>query len=216
MRHHGCDRPADRFGHYARRAMKAAMASGGWNPFYDGPPPPPGMPGFGFGGGRGGGRGRRRMFDGAQLRLLLLKLIADEPRHGYSLIKAIEELSGGDYAPSPGVVYPTLNLMVDEGLVAQADEEGGRRQPSGKDHERGHTVGADAGLEQLPGDIRRDVAQVEVRRPVLGVAPLPYLRRLCHLAQLSDGIRPAVGIRIRHATSPTGCAGRATAPRNPR
>ena len=128
MRHHGCDRSADRFGHMARRAMKAAMASGGWNPFGDGPPMPPGGPGFGFGGGgRGGGRGRRRMFDGTQLRLLLLKLIADEPRHGYSLIKAIEELSGGDYAPSPGVIYPTLNLMVDEGLVTQTDEEGGRR-----------------------------------------------------------------------------------------
>lgn len=131
MRHHGCDRSADRFGHYARRAMKAAMASGRWDPF-GGEGGPGGLgPSFGRGfGGPGGGRGRRRMFDGNQLRLLLLKLVGDEPRHGYSLIKAIEELSGGDYAPSPGVVYPTLNLMVDEGLVIQADEEGGRRSYS--------------------------------------------------------------------------------------
>ena len=50
----------------------------------------------------------RRMFDGGELRLVLLKLIADEPRHGYDLIREIEELTGGAYAPSPGVVYPTL------------------------------------------------------------------------------------------------------------
>ena len=81
------------------------------------------------GGGRGpGGRGgRRRMFGSGELRLVLLKLIADEPRHGYNLIKAIEEMTGGDYAPSPGVVYPTLSLLGDEGMVEQLDEPGVRR-----------------------------------------------------------------------------------------
>ena len=70
----------------------------------------------------GGGRGRGRMFAGGELRLLLLKLIGDETRHGYELIKAIEELTGGNYAPSPGVVYPTLSLLLDEGMIAeQAD-----------------------------------------------------------------------------------------------
>ena len=64
----------------------------------------------GFGGGRGGGRGRRKMFDGAELRLILLALIGEQPRHGYDLIKAIEERSGGAYAPSPGVVYPTITM----------------------------------------------------------------------------------------------------------
>ena len=59
------------------------------------------------------GGGRRRMFDGGELRLVLLKLIQDEPRHGYDLIKEIEELTGGAYAPSPGVVYPTLSMLAD-------------------------------------------------------------------------------------------------------
>ncbi len=68
-------------------------------------------------GGRGGGRGRRRMFGSGELRLVLLKLIADEPRHGYDLIRAIEALTGGDYAPSPGVVYPTLTMLADMGLI---------------------------------------------------------------------------------------------------
>ena len=66
------------------------------------------------------GRGRRRMFGSGELRLVLLKLIADEPRHGYDLIRAIEELTGGDYAPSPGVVYPTLTMLADMGLIEEA------------------------------------------------------------------------------------------------
>jgi len=69
--------------------------------------------------GRGGPRGRRRMFEGGELRLVLLKLIADEARHGYELIKAIEDMTGGDYAPSPGIVYPTLTMLEDMGLIAE-------------------------------------------------------------------------------------------------
>jgi len=49
-----------------------------------------------------------------------LKLLADEPRHGYELIKAIEELTEGSYAPSPGTIYPTLALLEDEGAITQA------------------------------------------------------------------------------------------------
>ena len=80
---------------------------------------------FGDGRGRGGGgrgdgrRGRRRMFGSGDLKLVLLKLIADEPRHGYELIRAVEELTGGDYSPSPGVVYPTLTMLKDMDLIAE-------------------------------------------------------------------------------------------------
>ncbi|WP_199554781.1 PadR family transcriptional regulator [Sandaracinobacteroides hominis] len=94
--------------------------------------------GRGFGGGFGGfgpergeefgGRRRRRQFDGEALRLILLKLIAEEPRHGYELIRAIEELSGGAYAPSPGVVYPTLSLLAELGLIAETEAEGARKR----------------------------------------------------------------------------------------
>jgi DNA-binding PadR family transcriptional regulator len=89
--------------------------------------------GHGFGGGRrgGGGRGerggRQRMFDGGELRLVLLKLIADEPRHGYDLIRQIEELTGGAYAPSPGVIYPTLTLLDDMGQIAAQQSEGAKK-----------------------------------------------------------------------------------------
>ena len=78
-----------------------------------------------------GGNGRRgprgRMFAGGELRLLLLKLIGDETRHGYELIKAIEELTGGNYAPSPGVVYPTLSLLLDEGMIEEKADASPRK-----------------------------------------------------------------------------------------
>ncbi|HWK36392.1 PadR family transcriptional regulator [Sphingomonas sp.] len=77
---------------------------------------------------RGGpGRGRRRMFDGSELRLVLLRLIADQPRHGYDLIKEIEERTGGAYAPSPGVVYPTLTLLADMGHIEEQQSDGARK-----------------------------------------------------------------------------------------
>lgn len=84
-----------------------------------------------FGGGPQGphGRrgGRRRMFESGQLRLVLLKLLQDQPRHGYDLIRAIEELTHGSYAPSPGIVYPTLTLLQDMGFIEEAAADGPRK-----------------------------------------------------------------------------------------
>jgi DNA-binding PadR family transcriptional regulator len=103
-----------------------------------------GRHGFGGGdwGGWGGGghrHGRRgRMFDGGELRLVLLKLIADEPRHGYDLIRAVEELTEGAYAPSPGVVYPTLTMLQDMDLIAEAGEGGPRKAFSITEAGRAH------------------------------------------------------------------------------
>lgn len=78
--------------------------------------------------GLGRARGRRgRMFDGSELRLVLLKLIADQPRHGYDLIREIEELTGGAYAPSPGVVYPTITLLDDMNLIEEQKAEGAKK-----------------------------------------------------------------------------------------
>ena len=68
------------------------------------------------------------MFDGGELRLVLLKLIADEPRHGYELIKAIEELTGGAYAPSPGIVYPALSMLDEMDLIAEQPSEGAKKR----------------------------------------------------------------------------------------
>lgn len=67
----------------------------------------------------GGGRGSRgpKMFDAGALRFVVLKLIAEQPRHGYELMKEIEERAGGGYSPSPGVIYPLLSMLEDLGHV---------------------------------------------------------------------------------------------------
>jgi DNA-binding PadR family transcriptional regulator len=79
-------------------------------------------------GGRRGG-GPERGFEHGKLRYVLLKLIADKPSHGYELIKAIEERTGGAYTPSPGVVYPTLTLLEEMGaIVITLDVSDGQRK----------------------------------------------------------------------------------------
>lgn len=65
----------------------------------------------------GGGRALARFFAHGDLRLVVLNLIAEKPRHGYEIIKAIEDAVGGAYSPSPGVVYPTLTLLEELGYV---------------------------------------------------------------------------------------------------
>ncbi|MBR0654680.1 PadR family transcriptional regulator [Plastoroseomonas arctica] len=77
--------------------------------------------------GREGGRGGARFFDQGELRLVVLKLIQIKPRHGYEIIKEIEERLAGAYSPSPGTIYPTLTLLEDLGQVAVTPEEGGKK-----------------------------------------------------------------------------------------
>lgn len=67
------------------------------------------------------------MFDYGELRLLLLAMIAKRPRHGYELIKSIEERMAGSYSPSPGVIYPTLTWLHDMGYVGVDNVESGRK-----------------------------------------------------------------------------------------
>lgn len=76
----------------------------------------------------GGGGGRRgRMFEQGALRLVILRLLSEKPRHGYEIIKAVEEAFGGGYTPSPGIVYPTLTLLEELGYATVTAQEGGKR-----------------------------------------------------------------------------------------
>ena len=83
--------------------------------------------GRGPGGPEGRGRRSERLFDHGDLRVLVLHLIGEKPRHGYELIRAIEELTGGVYSPSPGVIYPTLTLLEELGHAQVVEEPGGRK-----------------------------------------------------------------------------------------
>lgn len=91
---------------------------------HDGPPIGHGRHGRG-----GGGRsGLGRFFAHGDLRLVILHLIAEKPRHGYEIIKAIEERVGGAYSPSPGVIYPTLTLIEELGYVTASPEPGSAKK----------------------------------------------------------------------------------------
>jgi len=86
--------------------------------------------GFGFGGRHGFGGGDMvragRMLATGDLRLIALALIAEQPRHGYELIKVLEEKTAGWYSPSPGIVYPTLTFLEEAGYVT-AQAEGAKK-----------------------------------------------------------------------------------------
>lgn len=107
----------DRFGEHAERvfmhmAGKFGGRGGGFGPF-----------GHGMRGGRGGPgdmfRAGRMLADG-DLKLITLSLLAEAPRHGYDIIKALEERTSGFYSPSPGVVYPTLTFLEEAGYAVSA------------------------------------------------------------------------------------------------
>ena len=88
--------------------------------------------GFGHGGEHWGGRGRGgprigRLLEHGDLRFVILALLKEKPSHGYELIRALEERTGGAYRPSPGVIYPTLSLLEDEGFARPTGAEGGRK-----------------------------------------------------------------------------------------
>jgi len=124
----------------ARRAMKEslkgqALAQAGYGFNFDsnfGPGGPAfgfGGPGFGPGGarrGRGGHRGRGRGRRG-DVRVAILALLAERSMHGYEMIQEIAARSNGLWRPSPGSVYPTLQLLVDEGLIVATESEGSKR-----------------------------------------------------------------------------------------
>jgi DNA-binding PadR family transcriptional regulator len=122
--------------------------------------PGKGMFGFGFDmrhgyagepGRRAGGFGGRKL-GSADLQLLILALLAEKPRHGYEIIKALDERSNGYYSPSPGMVYPALTYLEELGHATVA-AEGAKKLYSitdaGREHLEGNRAAADAILEQL-------------------------------------------------------------------
>ncbi|MFF1448887.1 PadR family transcriptional regulator [Streptomyces sp. NPDC058274] len=117
-RHGGPGHPG-RGGFEGRRGAFGPFGPGG--PGFGGPGFGPGP--WGGRGGRGGPRGRARRGD---VRASILALLKDRPMHGYEMIQEIAERSGGAWKPSPGSVYPTLQLLEDEGLIA-SESEGGKK-----------------------------------------------------------------------------------------
>lgn len=117
----------------------------------------PGVMGWFWGG--GGPRGRRggfrggRMFEQGDLKYVILKLLEEKPRHGYEIIKELEDRFGGAYAPSPGTIYPTLTMLEDLGYARAMPEEGGRKiyeiTEEGRKHLEEHSATVDDIFERI-------------------------------------------------------------------
>ncbi|MGW1726065.1 PadR family transcriptional regulator [Streptomyces sp. NPDC002306] len=166
-RGHGHDGPSrrGRGGFEGRRAAFGPFGPGG-------PGFGPGGPGFGPGGpgpwggrGRGGARGRARRGD---VRASILALLKDRPMHGYEMIQEIAERSGGAWKPSPGSVYPTLQLLEDEGLIV-SESEGGKKLFSLTEAGRAAAdEGADAPWEEASRGVDWE-ALTEIRQAGFGL-----------------------------------------------
>ncbi|MBX3644008.1 MAG: PadR family transcriptional regulator [Rubrivivax sp.] len=111
-----------------------------------------GRHGFGDEAGRGVfGRGRK--LGSADLQLLLLALLAEQPSHGYELIKALDERSGGWYVPSPGMVYPALTYLEETGH-ASVEVEGTKKRYSITDEGRAHLDANRAAVDALLAQLK--------------------------------------------------------------
>jgi len=111
-----------------------------------------GFGGFGWGGRGGFGFPPGRKLSATDLQLLLLALLGEKPRHGYDLIKAIDERTKGFYVPSPGVIYPALTYLEEAGETI-SEAEGSRKlfrlTDLGQEHLQSQREQADALLAQL-------------------------------------------------------------------
>lgn len=101
----------------------------------------------GWGGHRHGGGGR--MFGQGDLRYVVLALIAEQPRHGYEIIKEIETRAGGAYAPSPGVIYPLLTMLEEMGLARLDASEGAKKRYAITPEGEADLAGNKAAVEHL-------------------------------------------------------------------
>ena len=79
---------------------------------------------YGFRMGRNPRNRRQQMFESGEVKFVILRLLREKPRHGYEIIKALEERLAGCYTPSPGTVYPTLQLLEDQGYVRVVEQDG--------------------------------------------------------------------------------------------
>ena len=128
--------------------------------------------GFGRGwGGPSGWSGRRggRPFEQGDLKNLVMSLLGEQPRHGYEIIKAIEDAMGGHYSPSPGVIYPTLTLLEETGLIG-GEAQGAKKLYSLTDAGRGW-------LEERAGEVRASRERLEAARARFGGGPRPEVMR---------------------------------------
>jgi DNA-binding PadR family transcriptional regulator len=125
-----------------------------------------------------------RFLEHGDLRFVVLALLSEQPRHGYELIKELEDRTGGAYRPSPGVVYPLLAMLEDEGFIRPVEAEGGRKlfdvTDAGKDALEQNRAGVDAvfgRMEEASRGSRRAGPRLTRAMTNLGMALGERMRR---------------------------------------
>lgn len=135
----------------------------------------------------GGGRGGLgRFFAHGDLRLVILHLIEEKPRHGYEVIKAIEDQVAGTYSPSPGVIYPTLTLLEELGYVTVTAEEGTRKLHTITDQGRAFLEANRPALQAL-------LARMDEASRRQGDGPAPQIVRAMENLKLAMRLRMSRG-----------------------
>ena len=141
-----------------------------------------------WGGGRGPRRGRGgRMFEQGDLKLVILRLLEEKPRHGYEIIKELETRSAGAYSPSPGTVYPTLTMLEDLGYARAVPEEGGKKiyeiTDEGKKHLAENSTSVDDIFERITKFVEgfADSPMMEVNQAFRIIAQTTYGTATRHL-----------------------------------
>src|SRR5437773_6666587 len=121
-------------------------------------------------------RGRMgRIFEQGDLKYVILRLLAEKPRHGYEIIKELEDRFGGSYAPSPGTVYPTLTMLEDLGYARAMPEEGGRKiyeiTDEGRKHLEEHSATVDDIFERIAKFVEGffDAPMSDLKRSMAGL-----------------------------------------------
>jgi DNA-binding PadR family transcriptional regulator len=126
------------------------------------------------------GGGRRRVFDHGELRFILLSMIAAKPAHGYDLIKALEDRMGGGYSPSPGVIYPTLTMLEEQGYASVTAVDGKKLYQATTEGEaflRANQAAIDA-IQARISDIARERRAVPDPRIIRAIENLKTALRL--------------------------------------
>jgi len=151
---------------------------------WQGPPEEFGPPFGGYGppfGGHGRRRGPGRRARRGDVRAAVLALLAERSMHGYEMIQELEERTGGVWRPSPGAVYPALQLLEDQGLVT-ADAEGGKRlfsltdagrEEAAKGGERKPWDEATRGIDPVQFQLRDAVGQIAMATRQVAMAGTP-------------------------------------------
>ncbi|MEP8682223.1 PadR family transcriptional regulator [Enterobacter ludwigii] len=132
----------------------------------------------------GGGR-RPRFFGHGDLRLVILDILTHNASHGYELIKAIENMTQGNYTPSPGVIYPTLDYLQDQTYITITEEENGRKRIA-------ITVAGQQWLDENQEQLAQIQARIKARSVGFQLRKNPQMKRAL------DNFKAVLDLKVNH------------------